>query len=184
MDGSVGDMIVNNRIEITFMHNLLIVLTGLGSVIVFAATLFALREGVTDGSTAIVIVQAGIFSEASRQLVKFVEIMRSNCVLLLNRSCILSRVAAQLELDFNSIERVIEYFDVPQEAPAIIEKNRPPAYWPSSDGELRVENLFVRYASHLPFVLRNISFVVKRSEKIGVVRDSCFSSNMIYLFQL
>ncbi|KAF5385025.1 hypothetical protein D9615_001230 [Tricholomella constricta] len=120
----------------------------LGSVVVFAATIFALWKGVTNGSTAIVIVQAGIFAEASRQLV---------------------RVAAQLELDFNSIERVVEYLDVPQEAPAIIEKNRPPAYWPSSTGDLRVENLVVRYAPHLPPVLRNVSFTINPSEKIGVV---------------
>lgn len=63
----------------------------------------------------------------------------------------------------------MEYLDVPQEAPAIIEKNRPPAYWPSSSGELIVENLVVRYASHLPPVLHAISFTVNPSEKIGVV---------------
>ena len=64
----------------------------------FAATIFALLQGVTNGFTAVVIVQAGIFAEANRQLV---------------------RVAAQLELDFNSVERVVEYLDVAQEAPAI-----------------------------------------------------------------
>ncbi|KAJ7161288.1 P-loop containing nucleoside triphosphate hydrolase protein [Mycena crocata] len=120
----------------------------LGSVVVFATTLFALWMGVTNGAAAIVIVQAGIFAEASRQLV---------------------RVAAQLELDFNSVERVIEYLDVPQEAPAIIEKSRPPAYWPSSSGDLVVENLVVRYAPDLPSVLQNLSFTINPSEKIGVV---------------
>lgn len=121
---------------------------GLGSVVVLAATLFALWQGVTDGFAAIVIVQAGIFADASRQLV---------------------RVAAQLELDFNSMERVVEYLDVPQEAPAVIEKSRPPAYWPSNSGELVVENLVVKYAPKLPAVLHNISFTVTSSEKIGIV---------------
>ncbi|KAJ6520112.1 P-loop containing nucleoside triphosphate hydrolase protein [Mycena sanguinolenta] len=120
----------------------------LGSVVVFATTLFALWMGVTNGAAAIVIVQAGIFAEASRQLVK---------------------VAAQLELDFNSVERVVEYLDIPQEAPAIIEKSRPPAYWPSSSGELVVEDLVVKYAPDLPPVLRNLSFTIKPSEKVGVV---------------
>lgn len=46
--------------------------SGLGSVVVFATTIFALWKGVTNGSAAIVIVQAGIFAEASRQFVKFV----------------------------------------------------------------------------------------------------------------
>ncbi|KAJ7675323.1 P-loop containing nucleoside triphosphate hydrolase protein [Mycena rosella] len=120
----------------------------LGSVVVFATTIFALWMGVTNGAAAIVIVQAGIFAEASRQLV---------------------RVAAQLELDFNSVERVVEYLDVAQEAPAIIEKSRPPAYWPSDTGNLVVENLAVRYGPDLPSVLRNLSFAIKPSEKIGVV---------------
>jgi hypothetical protein len=44
--------------------------SGLGSVVVFATTIFALWMGVTNGAAAIVIVQAGIFAEASRQLVK------------------------------------------------------------------------------------------------------------------
>ncbi|KAJ3988444.1 P-loop containing nucleoside triphosphate hydrolase protein [Lentinula detonsa] len=120
----------------------------LGSVIVLLSTLFALWMGIPDGSTAIVIVQAGVFAEASRQLV---------------------RVAAQLELDFNSVERVVEYLDIPQEAPAIIKDHRPPAYWPSNSGRLVVENLSVKYAPGLPAVLQNVSFAVEPSEKIGVV---------------
>lgn len=128
---------------------LLTFLVGLGSVVVFSATMFALFSGLTDGSAAIVIVQAGLFADASRQLIK---------------------VAAQLELDFNSVERVVEYLGLPQEAPPIIEKSRPPAYWPSTSGELVVDNLVVQYAPKLPAVLHNISFVVRPSEKIGVVR--------------
>ncbi|TFK19978.1 pleiotropic drug resistance ABC transporter [Coprinopsis marcescibilis] len=120
----------------------------LGSVVVFTATMFALWQGVSNGLAAIVIVQAGIFAEASRQLV---------------------RVSAQLELDFNSVERVIEYFDVPQEAPAINPNYRPPAYWPSTSGDLRVDNLVITYAPHLPPVLKGISFTINPGEKVGVV---------------
>ena len=78
-------------------------------------------------------------------------------------------MAAQLELDFNSVERVVEYLDVSQEAPAIIESRRPPAYWPSSSGRLIVDDLTVKYAPHLPAVLRNLTFSVEPCEKIGVV---------------
>ena len=42
----------------------------LGSVVVFATTLFALWAGVNDGSTAIIIVQATVFAEANRQLLR------------------------------------------------------------------------------------------------------------------
>lgn len=122
--------------------------TGLGSVVVFLSTLFALRSSVSSGMAAIVIVQAGEFAEASRQLV---------------------RVLAQMELDFNSVERIGEYLHVPKEAPAIVADNRPPAWWPSSGGEIVVEDLVVRYAPGLPDVFRGLSFVVKPAEKIGVV---------------
>jgi hypothetical protein len=45
--------------------------SGLGSVVVYLATLFGLWKGVSDGSMAIAIVQAGIFADASRQVVKY-----------------------------------------------------------------------------------------------------------------
>jgi ABC-type multidrug transport system fused ATPase/permease subunit len=109
-------------------------------VVVFAATMFGLWQGVADGTAAIIFVQASIFADASRELVK---------------------VAAQLELDFNSVERVVEYLDVPQEAPAVIDKSRPPAYWPSDTGELVVENLVVHYSPELPAALHNLTFTVK-----------------------
>jgi ABC-type multidrug transport system fused ATPase/permease subunit len=109
---------------------------------------FALWRGVSDGFAAVVIVQAGIFADASRQLV---------------------RVLAQMELDFNSVERIAEYLEVPQEAPAIVEKSRPPAYWPSSSGELVVDHLSIQYAPGLPIVLEDLCFTVKPSEKVAVV---------------
>ena len=124
--------------------------------------MFGLWKGVRDGSAAIIIVQAGIFADASRRLVS---------------------VAAQLELDFNSVERVVEYLDVPQEAPAVIEKSRPPAYWPSDAGELVVENLVVQYAPQLPAVLHNLTFTVKPSEKIGVVSFTSSSLETIVTYQ-
>lgn len=89
---------------------------------------------------------------------------------LLSNFYLSCRVAAQLELDFNSVERIVEYLEVPQERPSIIENSRPPAYWPSSNGEIVVNNLVVRYASELPAVLKNLSFIIKPREKIGVVR--------------
>ena len=110
--------------------------------------MFALRQGVADGTAAIIFMQASVFAGASRRLV---------------------RVSAQLELDLNSVERVVEYLDLPQEAPAVIEKSRPPAYWPSDTGELVVEKLVVQYAPQLPAALHDVTFTVKPSEKIGVV---------------
>lgn len=113
---------------------------------VLLTTLFALWKDVSDGLAAIVIVQAGIFAEASRQLV---------------------RVAAQLELDFNSVERIVEYMDVPQEAASIVTNKRPPASWPSSNGGIDFHELVVKYAPDLPPILKDLTFRVKPTEKIG-----------------
>ncbi|KAJ7725290.1 hypothetical protein DFH07DRAFT_970902 [Mycena maculata] len=77
-----------------------------------------------------------------------------------------------LELDLNSVERIIEYTDLPQEPPAIIESHRPPAYWPSSaknSSLVIVEDLNIKYAPELPSVLQNVSFELKAGERVGLV---------------
>ncbi|KAF7362379.1 hypothetical protein MVEN_00584800 [Mycena venus] len=77
-----------------------------------------------------------------------------------------------LELDLNSVERIVEYLDLPQEPPAVIESNRPPAYWPSSaknDSLIVAENLSIKYAPDLPSVLQDVSFSLKAGERIGLL---------------
>ena len=141
-------------------------LLGLGSVVVFSTTVFALWSGVSDAFAAIVIVQAGIFADASRQLVRYETVF---ALLFFAPAQNIFRVLAQLELDFNSVERIGEYSEAPQEAPSVVKGKCPPAYWPSSSGSLEVRDLVIRYAQDLPAVLNGISFSVKPREKIGVV---------------
>ncbi|KAJ7270116.1 multidrug resistance-associated ABC transporter [Mycena haematopus] len=77
-----------------------------------------------------------------------------------------------LELDLNSVERIVEYLDLPQEPPAVIESNRPPAYWPSSaknDSLIVAENLTIKYAPDLPAVLQDVSFHLKAGERVGLL---------------
>lgn len=74
----------------------------------------------------------------------------------------------------SSVERVVEYLDLPQEPPAIVESSRPPAYWPSSsssssDALISVEDLVVKYAPELPAVLHNVSFKIKARERVGLL---------------
>ena len=78
------------------------------------------------------------------------------------------------DFSISSVERVVEYLNVPQEPPAIVESNRPPAYWPSSTSGnrgalLRAENLTVKYAPDLPAVLHGISFSLKARERVGLL---------------
>ncbi|KAJ7047868.1 hypothetical protein C8F04DRAFT_1060324 [Mycena alexandri] len=77
-----------------------------------------------------------------------------------------------LELDLNSVERVVEYLTLPQEPPGVIESNRPPAYWPSSsknDSLIVAENVSIKYAPDLPSVLQDISFNLKAGERVGLL---------------
>jgi len=81
------------------------------------------------------------------------------------------RMVTQLEMDLNSVERVVEYLDLPQEPAVVIESNRPPAYWPSSSSEqlVVVEDLTIRYAPELPAVLHEVSFALKPKERVGLL---------------
>jgi ABC-type multidrug transport system fused ATPase/permease subunit len=81
-----------------------------------------------------------------------------------------SRFWGQLEMDFNAVERVEEYLDLPQEPPAIIPGNRPPAYWPSNDGQVFLEarGVEIKYAPDLPTVFEG-SFEIRAGEKIGLI---------------
>ena len=74
-------------------------------------------------------------------------------------------------LDFSSVERVVEYLDLPQEPPSVIESSRPPAAWPSNSSEemLVVEKLEVKYAPDLPSVLHSVSFSLKPRERVGLL---------------
>lgn len=77
-----------------------------------------------------------------------------------------------LELDLNSVERIIEYLDLPQESPTIIESHRAPAYWPSSANQgalVSVENMTIKYAPDLPPVLHDLSFTLKAGERVGLL---------------
>jgi len=71
------------------------------------------------------------------------------------------------ELNMNSVERVAEYLQIDQE-PAPTEHGKPPAAWPTR-GDVKVENLTVRYSPDGPAVLKNVSFEVQSRQKVGIV---------------
>ncbi|XP_049933313.1 putative ABC transporter C family member 15 [Nymphaea colorata] len=67
-----------------------------------------------------------------------------------------------------SVERILQYSKITSEAPFVIEECRPPKDWPS-DGSISLKNLEIRYAEHLPSVLRNITCTFPGKRKIGIV---------------
>lgn len=80
----------------------------------------------------------------------------------------LVRLYAINEQNMNSVERIKEYLDVEQEAEAVIEDTRPAANWPSQ-GSVEFINYTTRYRPDLEPVLRNVTFKIRPSEKVGIV---------------
>jgi len=67
---------------------------------------------------------------------------------------------------------VVEYLEVPQDPPRVVASNRPPDYWPSTNGShsfLVAKNLVIRYAPDLPAVVRGVTFSLRAGEKIGLL---------------
>jgi ABC-type multidrug transport system fused ATPase/permease subunit len=130
---------------------LLLNFDALGALSVLVTTLFALSGVVTAGTAGLCITSAMAFTTSIYWACRF---------------------WTALELDLNSVERVVEYLELPQEPPAIIESNRPPAYWPSSsdnDSLIVVEDLVIKYAPELPAVLQDVSFALKARERVGLL---------------
>jgi len=75
---------------------------------------------------------------------------------------------ALLEARMNSVERIKEYDDLPEEAARVIPHSRPTADWPSQ-GAIKFNNYCLRYRPGADLILRNISAVIKPKEKIGIV---------------
>lgn len=67
-----------------------------------------------------------------------------------------------------SVERILDFSQLPSEASPVIEDCRPEADWPS-EGFIQFENLHVRYSPALPMVLKGITCTIPAKKKIGVV---------------
>ncbi|KAJ7969064.1 ABC transporter C family member 2-like [Quillaja saponaria] len=89
------------------------------------------------------------------------------------------RQASKAENSLTAVERVGTYTDLPSEAPAILETNRPPPGWPSS-GSITFEDVVLRYRPELSPVLHGLSFTISPNEKVGIVgRTGAGKSSML-----
>ncbi|EEH23283.2 hypothetical protein PABG_05494 [Paracoccidioides brasiliensis Pb03] len=78
------------------------------------------------------------------------------------------RQTVEVETNIVSVERVLEYANLPNEAPDVIFKKRPQIGWPSQGG-VQFKNYSTRYREGLDLVLQDINLDIKPHEKIGVV---------------
>ncbi|KAL2855667.1 hypothetical protein BJX68DRAFT_264021 [Aspergillus pseudodeflectus] len=75
------------------------------------------------------------------------------------------RFYANVEIDMNATERVLEYTNMTTETQG---GYNPPAGWPTK-GRIEVEDLEVAYAPDLPPVLKEVTFTVENNQRVGVV---------------
>lgn len=75
------------------------------------------------------------------------------------------REYANVELDMNAVERIVEYANIPIEDQS---GDAAPAAWPAV-GRLEVSDLVVAYASDQPPVLKGLSFSIPSNRRVGVI---------------
>ncbi|KAF8369671.1 hypothetical protein HHK36_032302 [Tetracentron sinense] len=78
------------------------------------------------------------------------------------------RTLCNLENRIISVERILQYMSIPSEPPLVVEENKPRHDWPSH-GEVDIQDLQVRYAPHMPFVLRGLTCTFSGGMKTGIV---------------
>ncbi|KAI9791941.1 MAG: hypothetical protein M1816_003210 [Peltula sp. TS41687] len=78
------------------------------------------------------------------------------------------RQTVDVETNIVSVERILEYANLPSEAPEIIPRNRPNISWPAH-GAVAFRDYSTRYRPELDLVLKNINLDIKPHEKVGVV---------------
>lgn len=96
-------------------------------------TLLAILTGISPGLTAFVLTAAENFVTSTHQL---------------------CRQYGQLQMDFVSVERIIELLHVDQEAKGSF---NPPASWPGFGSDIIFEDVTIRYAAHLDPALVDVS---------------------------
>ncbi|XP_058074510.1 ABC transporter C family member 3-like isoform X2 [Magnolia sinica] len=73
-----------------------------------------------------------------------------------------------LENKIISVERIFQYISISSEPLLVIETNRPDPNWPA-EGKVDIHDLQVRYAPHMPLVLRGLTCTFPAGMKTGIV---------------
>ncbi|CAG2101388.1 unnamed protein product [Medioppia subpectinata] len=78
------------------------------------------------------------------------------------------RLSAEVESQMTSVERIIEYSKLPQEAALTAhDSHKPPPDWPQA-GQIELKDISLYYSGSDKPVLKNLTCVIKSGEKIGI----------------
>ncbi|XP_050293273.1 probable multidrug resistance-associated protein lethal(2)03659 [Anthonomus grandis grandis] len=90
---------------------------------------------------------------------------------------------SELENTMTCVERIQEYADIVPEQDGAT--HDPPKSWPAT-GDIKFDNLCLKYTPEEPLVLKNLTFHIRSTEKVGIVgrTGAGKSSIIIALFRL
>ncbi|KAK8233285.1 ABC transporter [Phyllosticta capitalensis] len=111
----------------------------------FALTLLALYDNLSPGLTAFMLTTASNFVVATHSLCK---------------------QYGQLQMDFVSVERVVELLHIEEEPEGTVD---PPASWPAYGDDIVFDNITVKYAPHLEPSLSEVSFRIPGRSTTAVI---------------
>ncbi|EMD64693.1 hypothetical protein COCSADRAFT_87739 [Bipolaris sorokiniana ND90Pr] len=123
----------------------------------------ALRFSVMSASSTLIMTLIAVYTGISPGLTAFVLITAGKFVLHTEWMC---RIYGNLEMDFTSVERVVELLDIEREAPGVVE---PPAHWPTYSGDIEFEDVTIRYAENLEPALQNITLKIPAGSNTAVI---------------
>ncbi|KAF2084432.1 canalicular multispecific organic anion transporter 1, partial [Saccharata proteae CBS 121410] len=111
----------------------------------FILTLLALYNDISPGLTAFVLTAAARFVQATHALCK---------------------QYGQLQMDFVSVERVVELIHLEEEPSGTV---APPASWPSYEDDIVFDHVVIKYAPHLDPSLSDVSFRIPGRSTCAVI---------------
>ncbi|KAK4251393.1 P-loop containing nucleoside triphosphate hydrolase protein [Corynascus novoguineensis] len=116
----------------------------LSAVSSFTLALTAILSGLSSGTVGFVLASASSFVQSTHQL---------------------CRRYGEMQMQFVSVERVVELLDLDQEPQGPV---KPPASWPHYGDDIVFDNVTLRYAPTLDPVLKNVTFTIPGGANVAV----------------
>ncbi|CAI0374050.1 unnamed protein product [Linum tenue] len=97
-----------------------------------------------------------------------IHVSKSSAIIFI--SAITIHISSDVENNIVAAERILQYTSIPSENSLVdaVEQIRPGPSWPSR-GQVDISSLQVRYAPHLPLVLRGLTCTFEGGKKTGIV---------------
>lgn len=129
----------------------------LSAITTFTLTLTAIASGLSSGVIAFVLASASNLVRSTQTLCKSY---------------------GDLQMQFVSVERIIELLSLDQEPPGTV---LPPAAWPVYGDDIVFDNVTIRYAPHLEPVLKNVTFTIPGGSNVAVTgRTGSGKTTLVY----